>query len=107
MPGGRERSHTCRFCVLLTMVSLHVVCCRAAGGPPPLATRVPLVPRVPRVPRDGAGHSNLLRTTCRSTRPTERDNRRLNRPAVAGQPLGGGAAPSTSRRQEPTTDISI
>jgi len=30
MPVGRERNHTCRFCVLLTMVSLHVVGCRAA-----------------------------------------------------------------------------
>jgi hypothetical protein len=51
----------------------------------PLATRVPLVPRDA---CDGAGHSNLLRTTCLSARPTERDNRRrLNRPESQA-PLG-------------------
>jgi hypothetical protein len=74
------------------------------GHHAPLAARVPLVPRDA---RDGAAHSNLLRTTCLSTRPTETKNRRLNRPAVAGQPLGEGAAPSMSRRLKPTTDISI
>jgi hypothetical protein len=58
------------------------------GHPAPLAARVPLVRRDT---RDRAGHQTSSAQPGLSTGPTEIDNRRPNRPAVAGQPLGEGA----------------
>src|SRR5271166_5400458 len=57
--------------------------------PPIWGHHTPQHARVPLVHRDGAGHSNLLRTTCLSTRPTERDNRRPDRRESQASHTGG------------------